>query len=543
MERLTGAGLAKGRAGGKFSETLRIIAILIVLNLAVGASIAFHMAEWLNQTIQTAAGQESVNWAINLIFLFGVILLWITYRLWKNAEEKRSDLEAILESISPDVLLVVSPDHTIDICSNSALHMLGREPESLVGTRMDEILSFYEDDPERKTANQPDIFARGSYQLRQAMARAHDGNRIFLEVIAGPMKGGLGVVLLLRDVTERETARIKLQASEIASGQIVKMSADGIVIVKNGLVALVNPAAELIFGRKSEEMVGQNFSYPLSTTQEREVAIPHNDGKVLVVAMRTVELKWKGENAFLATMRDITERKTTELMREEFVSTVTDEFKVVEEIRDGYIPLLEQVTGSLTPGQSRVADTLRERILKLAGFSAKLNTLQGGTRKITIKRSPVRVKMIIEHAVMPFTAQLENKSMELRVKLSQADLGIMGDGDKMTQAITTIIGNSIRFASISPIDVSASGKGETVEFTIEDTGEVFSPHDLPLVFGRDSRVFMQKIPDRRGPSVEMLVVRDILEAHGGKIWVETIQDNRTRFSITLPRADIVTREG
>jgi PAS domain S-box-containing protein len=493
------------------------------------------MASWIHQSILTVAGVESVNWAINLVFLFGVILLWATYRMWKKAEEKNADLEQILESISPDVLLVVTPDRVISMCSNSAYHMFGQYPERIVGSPVEGILTFYEDDPDKKGARPPDIFSRGNYLVRQAYSKAFDGSQIFLEVIAGPMAGGGGAVLLLRNVTERETARLRMQSSELASGQIVRMSADGIVMVKNGMVTLINPAAEALLGRKSEEVIGQPFGYPLSTALEREIAIPRPDGKVTVAAMRTVEIRWKGETVFLSTLRDITERKSAEIIKEELVNSVTDELRAVEAVRDAIHPLLEQLTGAMSEAQKRVAASVREKIQRVNQFAFKLQALQSGPRKIAIGQNPVQIGTITGQLPALFQEQLKKKGMELKITLAQAELSVKGDGDKLAQVFIALLGNSVHFAESGPVELSATGRGETVEFRIEDSGEVFSPEDIPLVFGRDSRVFVQKKQDRRGPEMGLLIARDILEAHGGKVWVETIQGNRTRFNFTLPR--------
>ncbi|MEQ9619616.1 MAG: diguanylate cyclase [Deltaproteobacteria bacterium] len=90
-------------------------------------------------------------------------------------------------------------------------------------------------------------------------------------------------------------------------------NADGIVIInKEGYVQYVNTAAEILFGRNEEEMMGTNFGFPLATGKKTEVNIMHKSGVHIVMEMHVVQIEWHGETAYLASLRDVTERKKKE---------------------------------------------------------------------------------------------------------------------------------------------------------------------------------------------------------------------------------------
>jgi signal transduction histidine kinase len=116
--------------------------------------------------------------------------------------------------------------------------------------------------------------------------------------------------LLLRTLKQQA---LELHASESRLSTIIANNADGIVIMdKNGMVCFVNPAAENLFGRKSEELVGKVLVSFRETTETRELEFIGKNNKRAVIEMRVAKMDWKGETAYLASMRDITERKEAE---------------------------------------------------------------------------------------------------------------------------------------------------------------------------------------------------------------------------------------
>jgi two-component system cell cycle sensor histidine kinase/response regulator CckA len=112
-----------------------------------------------------------------------------------------------------------------------------------------------------------------------------------------------------------ETAALKLSREELQRTEsnlknIIRNSADGIIIVdQNGIVRFANPAAETLFGRKTGELIGEPFGFPVITNEATELSVFGRNGKAKTAEMRVVEVDWEEENAYLASLRDISERK------------------------------------------------------------------------------------------------------------------------------------------------------------------------------------------------------------------------------------------
>lgn len=115
----------------------------------------------------------------------------------------------------------------------------------------------------------------------------------------------------LKELMELRT--LELRASEARFHNIVTISSDGIVIVDEvGLIRFVNPAAEAIFGRNAKELLGGEFGFPIVSGRTTELDIVQKGNKQTIVEMRVVTTEWEGKPTYLATLRDITERRHAE---------------------------------------------------------------------------------------------------------------------------------------------------------------------------------------------------------------------------------------
>lgn len=111
-----------------------------------------------------------------------------------------------------------------------------------------------------------------------------------------------------------EATRSALQSFQERFRNIVNRSADGILIVdESGCILFVNPAGEEIFGKKACDLMGEEFGYPAIAGEKVEIEILHSAKVRCVVEMQVTETMWEEKTAFLAALRDVTERKRTEM--------------------------------------------------------------------------------------------------------------------------------------------------------------------------------------------------------------------------------------
>lgn len=119
-----------------------------------------------------------------------------------------------------------------------------------------------------------------------------------------------------------------LQASEKRFHKVIEANADGIVIVnQQGIIRFANPAAETLFARSQATLSGAMFGYPVVADKTTEIDIVTAGGTIKVAEMRVVDIAWQHEPAYLASLRDITERKQGEealQTRERFLSWLNE---------------------------------------------------------------------------------------------------------------------------------------------------------------------------------------------------------------------------
>jgi two-component system phosphate regulon sensor histidine kinase PhoR len=112
---------------------------------------------------------------------------------------------------------------------------------------------------------------------------------------------------------QRKQSEEALQIGERNFRDLINKSSDAIVVTdKNAIVLFVNPAAQSLFGRNAEELLGKTFEFPIDVGDTTELEIIHKCGTKAIAEMRIVETNWQGKDAYIASLQDITKHKATE---------------------------------------------------------------------------------------------------------------------------------------------------------------------------------------------------------------------------------------
>jgi PAS domain S-box-containing protein len=154
--------------------------------------------------------------------------------------------------------------------------------------------------------------------------------------------------------------------------------------------------------------------------------------------------------------------------------------------------------------------------------------------QLTIARGPLSARELIVEAVEVQKPLAAAASVELRVDLEGEVPEVWGDRDRLLQVFENLIGNAIKFTDAGGcITVAATAGDPEIVFRVEDTGRGIAAEHLPLVFDR----FWQATKiGRQGAGLGLPITKGIVEAHGGRIWVESTPDRGTTFSFTIPKA-------
>ncbi len=116
-----------------------------------------------------------------------------------------------------------------------------------------------------------------------------------------------------RELAERERAQEALRVSEANFRKVIERNADAIVVVAHdGIVRYANPAAGTLLKCKTEKLINTVFGFPMTLGENTEIDIVPRNGRIATAEMRMVGTEWEGERVYLASLRDVTKRKTAE---------------------------------------------------------------------------------------------------------------------------------------------------------------------------------------------------------------------------------------
>jgi len=293
-------------------EWLDLSIVLVIAIIFAIFSISVSLIERLYNFFKIYQGLPVAEFLTNFVFLTLAGVLWLSYHRWRQVAAKQAELENIIDSINPDVLVVVDPDRNIIMCNPSVKQMFGYEVDEVINQKTDILYFDRRSNPEQRH----EIFdklEREGFQVGLATGKKVNGKKIPLEIITGNLRGRGGAVLLLRDITERKQAEERLKVSKRNFHNIVERSADGIVVVDGeGKVCFVNQAAATLCGQRAEEFLGKPFDFPVAAGETTEIDITGDQGETSVGEMRVVDTEWEGKPAYLALLRDITDRKRAE---------------------------------------------------------------------------------------------------------------------------------------------------------------------------------------------------------------------------------------
>ena len=172
-----------------------------------------------------------------------------------------------------------------------------------------------------------------------------------------------------------------------------------------------------------------------------------------------------------------------------------------------------------------------ERMNRVIGDLLDVASIESGRLFVEPRREPV-ASMLVD-AVAACQSQAQDKTLEIEQRV-ETGLDAVCDRERVLQVLGNLIGNAIKFTPDGgSVQVNAERFDDEVLFTVRDTGVGVSPKQLPHVFDR----FWQAAPKARlGSGLGLTIAKGVVEALGGRIWVESRPGDGTTFFFTLPLA-------
>lgn len=164
-----------------------------------------------------------------------------------------------------------------------------------------------------------------------------------------------------------------------------------------------------------------------------------------------------------------------------------------------------------------------------------LDVVRVDSKSLTVRRDKLASNELVREIFDMHRAAATSAQLDLVLECATNLPAVLADRDRVLQVFDNLIANAIKFTRAGGrIVIGASPRESEVIFSVADTGVGIDDESLPHVF---DRFWQARREDRRGVGLGLPIVRGIVEAHGGQIWVESQAGMGTRFAFTLPRAD------
>jgi len=271
--------------------------------------------------------------------------------------------------------------------------------------------------------------------------------------------------------------------------------------------------------------------------------------KVLEERQRFVRLKDFADKLEKANQ----ELRKIDAMKSEFVSVASHELRTpLAAIKNSVQLMLSGKTGEINENQTKFLSMAERNINRLTNIlNDLLNLSKIESGKIELKFEDIELKGLIELTASSLRPQADGKSIQIEVEVPEQLPAVYGDPEKIEQILTNIIGNSIKFtAEGGKILITAKllspekegGPRHTVAVYVKDTGIGIPPEHLEPIFEKFHQVEGSLHRSVSGTGLGLAITKGLVEAHQGKIWVESEVGKGSTFTFTLPISEGERRE-
>jgi two-component system, OmpR family, phosphate regulon sensor histidine kinase PhoR len=380
------------------------------------------------------------------------------------------------------------------------------------------------------------------------------------ELEISPTRAGLDEIGQLTEMFNRMAVQLRDKINDLQLEQgkltaVMQKMTDGVLIVdREGVIQLVNPAAERMFTRVKAAgpdpwngLVGRSLIEGVwhhrvtalwreSMSSGSEQMVSFETSHKLHIQAVAIPLAPVMPGDTLLLFQDLTRRYQIESMRRDFISNVSHELRtplaglkaLTETLQDSAIDDPPTARRFLSHMEAEV-DSLNLMVNELL----ELSRIESG--RVPLNRKPVSPEEILRPAVERLKLQAERNGLSLKVEFHEALPPILADFSRVQGVLVNLVHNAIKFTpSGGEILVQARPQPDSVCFSVKDTGIGIPENEHWRIFERFYKVDRSRASG--GTGLGLAIARHLVEAHGGKIWVESELGKGAVFYFTIPKA-------
>ena len=357
---------------------------------------------------------------------------------------------------------------------------------------------------------------------------------------------------------------------------LIESIGDGVFVTdKIGKIILFNPAASQMTEWENTDAVGVDvnlvlkidsengqeippesnpFKFVLQTNEKLETSVMltgHKGKKVIVSLVISPVIIGEEPVGIVGVMRDITAQRTAEKQRADFISTASHEMRTPVAAIEGYLSLAmnTQVANIDTKARDFLekAHQSTQQLGKLFQDLLTSSKAEDGrlvNHPVVVEMSAFiqqlaesfqlaaeKKRLIVDFAIINETGQTEQVTGKVITPLYYVHV----DPDRISEVITNIFDNAVKYTQAGKITVGLGGDNEHVQVFVMDTGPGIAAEDVPHLFQKFYRVDNSEVRTIGGTGLGLFICKKIVDLYGGQIWVESEIGRGSVFRINLPR--------
>lgn len=349
-----------------------------------------------------------------------------------------------------------------------------------------------------------------------------------------------------QESTEAERRRLDSVLEHMTDGVIATDRRGKVVIINETALELLNLTQDKAVGYSILEIlkIQEHFTlrHLLETQEELILDFSTEDNEVTLRGEFSLIQRETGFiSGLVCVLHDITEQEKIERERRDFVSNVSHELRTPLTSMRSYLEALNDGAWKdpdIAPRFLAVTQEETDRMIRMITDLLNLSRMDAG--KDTFELEYVNINELFSHVLNRFDMMLQSadkpvKPFVIKRDFTKRDLWVEVDADKMIQVLDNIMNNAIKYSpSGGTITCRLMETHNNIVISIADEGLGVPKKDIPHVFDRFFRVDKARARSMGGTGLGLAISKEVVQKHGGKIWLESIENKGSTFFISLP---------
>lgn len=354
------------------------------------------------------------------------------------------------------------------------------------------------------------------------------------------------------DIAKRKEVEKALRDSEVRFKTIFNESRDGQILADAQTMKFImcnKKVCEMLgYTEKELLLLGVDNIHPTeSIPHVREVfaaqargdlklaeglPIKRKDGSVFHADINTSSISLAGKKYLMGSFRDVTERLKAEEIRNNIMNMISHELKTpLVIIKEDIALVTEGKVGAINEKQKSILTAVKNNAEKLSHLTSHILDFQkidSGMMEFYYEENDIN--KLIQDIYKDMLPLIKKKKLESLLKLDNELPLIKFDKEKIAEVLINLISNAVKFTEKGSITISTSRVGDFAQVLVKDTGHGIHKDDMPKIFQR----FAQLEIKTGGTGLGLAIAKEIINAHKGKIWIESEFNKGTNIYFTLP---------